>query len=123
MKTAMMSTLAVLALSAPAGAQGLLRQHIDNALNKAESVLGNDSAEHDARSLSDLIGLRDTEMERMLQILGQKAAEREEAAQALRALGGTPPEPRIIVPDATLQDPETGRKCLTTLSGVPIACW
>ena len=130
MKITSVAVAAAVALSAPAGtasAEGLIRKHIDNGLNRIESALGDDSAAHDVRSLSDLIALRDAEIDSMLRIMAAKSAERAEAAAALAAMGVSSPDPRVVVagpdPDAVPGSVATERTCLTLMSGAPIACW
>lgn len=130
MKIASVAVTAAVALSALAGtasAEGLIRKHIDNGLNRIESALGDDSAAHDVRSLSDLIALRDAEIDSMLRIMAAKSAERAEAAAALAAMGVAAPEPRVVVagpdPDAVPGDVTPAQTCLTSLAGAPIACW
>ena len=123
MKTIIAASVLALSLAGPSAAQGLLRQHIDNALNRAEAVLGNDNPELEARRLTDLVELRDTEIDRMIQILAQKAEERRQAAAQLLDMGVTPPEPRVLVPAPAGPGEEATERCFTTLAGVPLACW
>lgn len=123
-KTAIITAIA-LASASPALAQGLIRGHIDNALNSAERMLGNDSAEMDVRSLTDKIALRDEEISKMLAIITQKAREREAYASALANMGVQSPPPLVIAPPEPPAGTIAGENqtCLTTLSGAPIFCW
>lgn len=126
MKIAAFAALMTLASVGTASAQSLLRDQIDNTLNNVQSMFGDDSVEHEVRRLSDRIRLLDNEQTTMLSVLEGKRQEREQAAQALQALGVAPPPPvlsqPVTVPPGTPGLPE-GATCLMSLSQTPIACW
>ena len=120
--TALAAVLATLPLTV--SAQSLIRERIDNTMNNIQSMLGDDSADHEVRRLSDRIQLLDTEQQKMLALIEAKRVEREEAAAALAALGVTPPPPVIMTP-VTLPGAEgqPERMCITTPGGTPLHCW
>lgn len=120
--TALAAILATLPFTA--SAQSLIRDRIDNTINNIQSMLGDDSADHEVRRLSDRIRLLDTEQERMLALIEAKRLEREEAAAALAALGVTPPPPVIMTPvPVPGGEGQPERMCITTPGGTPLYCW
>lgn len=124
MRTALITTALILTVAGPASAQGLIRQQIDNTLNNVQTMLGDDSPDHEIRRLSDRLRLLDTEQERMLGVLESKRQERENIAAALAERGIETPPPvlqtPVMVPDSS--SGET-RHCLMSFSGTPIVCW
>lgn len=124
MKKILIATALLAALGTQASAQGLIRQQIDNTLNNVQTMLGDDSVDHEVRRLSDRLTLLDTEQQTMLGALEGKRQERENVAAALANLGVQTPPPVLQLPvtvPGTLG--EEDKTCLLSFSGTPIACW
>lgn len=107
-----------------ASADSLIRGHIDNGLNKLQATFGENTPEHQARTLQDEVSLHDTEIRRLLGVIEGKRQQREAAAAELALMGIASPPPVIQapvpVPQADGQPPKT---CLLSFSGTPLHCW
>lgn len=107
-----------------ASAQSLIRGHIDNGLNKIQSAFGENTPEHQVRTLSDQVSLLDTEIERLLGVIEGKRQQREAAAAELALLGVQSPPPVIQTPVPVPQpDGQPPKTCLLSFTGTPLHCW
>lgn len=107
-----------------ASAESLIRGHIDNGLNKLQATFGENTPEHQVRTLSDQVSLLDTEIERLLAVIEGKRQQREAAAAELALLGVQSPPPVIQTPVPVPQpDGQPPKTCLLSFTGTPLHCW
>lgn len=107
-----------------ASAESLIRGHIDNGLNKLQATFGENTPEHQVRTLSDQVSLLDTEIERLLGVIEGKRQQREAAAAELALLGVQSPPPVIQTPVPVPQpDGQPPKTCLLSFTGTPLHCW
>lgn len=109
-------------MATPAFSESLLRNRVDNLMNSTQTFFGDDSSEHEVRSLQDRVSLLDEEQRQMLTLLEGKRQEREELAGRLLQMGEETPPP-VLLNSIDVTGMSDNSTCLTTYRGVTIHCW
>lgn len=109
-------------MATPAFSESLLRNRVDNLMNSTQAFFGDDSTDHEVRSLQDKVSLLDEEQRQMLTLLEGKRQEREELAGRLVQMGEEAPPP-VLLNSIDVTGMSDANTCLTTYRGVTIHCW